>query len=179
MSARRTNVKLVKYVLLGLVVLTLLESAYLIWYSVKNYRHIRETEVDDYFTGDHGEGYYAKGWMIAAITVLVFTDLVSLVCSWGILQDMSTFSVVYGVFMTCISTYASYDKYLRPTYVAFILPQVVGIVAILHSILNYVFKNHNPIQRDAVLELSKKPMMYEEVKVPTKAIHEYHDDADV
>ena len=115
--------------------------------------------------------------MIAAITVLSFTDLVSLLASWGIIRDMSTVALIYGVYMSCVSTYTAVDKYLHRSFVPFILPQVISIIAILYAALNYVFKNKNPIHHDAIIELSKKHMTpYEAVsRNPPKAAEEYHD----
>jgi len=168
MSARRTNVAITKYILLGLIVVTFAESVFLIIHSIKNYKQLSVEEDDDYYTKDKGEGYYAKGWMISAVAVLALTDLVSLVSAWGIYRGMSTVSMLYGIYCSLVATYMAYDKYLSRTYVAFVLPQIIGIVAILYAVINYLYKNDNPIQMDAVMELSKRTVAYEPVKNPLR-----------
>ena len=177
MSARKTNVKIVKFVLLALIAISILESGRLIFLSIKNYRTISDNYEGDILTGEKGPGYYAKNWMIASIIVLAITDLVGMITAWGVASNMSTVSLIYGIYMSCISNYATYEEYLRSTYVAFILPQIISIVAILYAVLNYVFKNDDPIRGDAVREMSKKNIAdYEAVnQQPSKPVEEYRD----
>ena len=98
----------------------------------------QEQSPDDWYTGEKGEGYYAKYWFISCIIVMVVSDLLSLGAFYGAYTENSQIVMIYSALMFVVAVYGAYDKYMKNTFTAFLLPLAIGIVGILYASLNHM-----------------------------------------
>ncbi|KAH9395767.1 hypothetical protein TYRP_020504 [Tyrophagus putrescentiae] len=138
MNAKERNLLIVKYAFLLLVGAYILSSIWVIWRVKVLVDYAEETMPDDWATGMKGEGHYAKYWFIACIVVTILGGLLSGGAFYGVYQESSQIVMVYSALMFVIAVYGAWDKYMKVTVTAFLLPLLTGIVGILYASLNHM-----------------------------------------
>ena len=83
---------------------------------------------DDWYTNQKGDGYYAKYWFLACIIIMALNDVLSLGAIYGVWIESSRLIMISSALMFVVAVYGAWDKYMKESYSAFVVPLATGNV---------------------------------------------------
>ncbi|KAI2803872.1 hypothetical protein RDWZM_001812 [Blomia tropicalis] len=180
MNAKGKNLLIAKYVLMVLIVLYMLNTIWVIIFDVQLANRDKDYGEEDWATKEKLPGYYANYWLAACIVVVSLSNLISLGALYGIYQENSTITMVYSCIMFIVAVYGAYDKYMKCSWTAFLVPLVIGQVGVLYASLNYVQQFEGSTLPDVAIKYVNKtkpttptPEETEQFQIP-----EYRDESE-
>lgn len=153
------NLLIARYALIALAILNLASSVAVIIYDRIATLKAQEELPDDWYTKSRMGGSWAKYWFAACCVVYVLSSLFSLLGLLAAYKERAELSMLYSLLMSLVAVYGAWDIYVRGSVVAFLVPLVAAITALLYGTLNY---------RDLVEQVEGQYLKVNYTKRPTE-----------
>ncbi|KAF7493749.1 hypothetical protein SSS_09916 [Sarcoptes scabiei] len=137
MDPRLKNYLISKYSLMFMIILNVLASIWTIIFDLKLVEKAKNELPDNWGVDEKNEGYFAQYWFVAGTIVMILNIIISVVALYGVRNDSSTITIICSCLFSIIAIYGAWDKYLKRSFVSFIIPSMTSCLGALFTTLNY------------------------------------------